>query len=757
MVRAGSRLSDGWRRRRAQLARFVTAAATIGAWFAAAPALAGLKPIDGQPTPAMAVAEAYAKFLTERAPGMVEPLIDYAAETLPAAKCDAAQKPRVHALLIGSSRSGEPFGNLRGPENDVDLLAASLLARGVADDDIVLLVDDYGTREQVGAFFRETIGRVNCGDHLLLHFGGNASTPRLLIDTLAPDELRQQRDKLTADDYWDSDHVNAGHEPTRRMRRAEGAGLFLALNQQREGVLDLVSADDLSDFATVLRNRQVDVTVTLDTSYASAADLAGRQGRAGDTVYWSLEATGGGADDAGPTVKDPVLTLAPLHGEFAVFYSSVGDSHAMEIDFVEPDGSKVNYGVFSFSLATVMQNRDTVTIRALGESLKSAPGAEGAAPQRYRVEASDPDLAMFTDGSLNLPQTDPIVITKPSPKRGAAAVEKAEVDIEGEVNWSSPTKAVLVNGKVASLEGSRFRHTATLKAGLNTVEIVALTGDGRTHERRLEFMFEGDKKALEGDGARYAVIIANETYDRQKSGFEALKTPFEDADAVAAILTGKYGFTTEAKLPDGSAFTLFLKDATRRDIETVLYKIGLVAGEKDTVLIYFAGHGIYEEKTTIAFWVPSDAEAGVPISYLSASTIAESVQRMQANKVILISDSCFSGALLRGGGDSPPKIEDAERERALLRLSQRRTRILISSGNNEPVEDQGGAGHSIFARALLTGLEDMAHDAFSARELYDGYILPLVIANADQEPQYRPIDRSGHEGGDVVFVRQQAR
>ena len=198
---------------------------------------------------------------------------------------------------------------------------------------------------------------------------------------------------------------------------------------------------------------------------------------------------------------------------------------------------------------------------------------------------------------------------------------------------------------------------------------------------------------------------------------------------------------------------LFLKDATRHDIETVLYKIGLVAGEKDTVLIYFAGHGIYEEKTTIAFWVPVDAEAGVPISYLSASTISEAIQRMQANKVVIISDSCFSGALMRGG-EAGPKIGDDDRERALLRLAQRRTRILISSGNNEPVEDPGGDGHSIFAQALLTGLEDMQHDAFSARELYDGYILPLVVGNADQEPQYRPIERSGHEGGDIVFVRQ---
>ena len=83
---------------------------------------------------------------------------------------------------------------------------------------------------------------------------------------------------------------------------------------------------------------------------------------------------------------------------------------------------------------------------------------------------------------------------------------------------------------------------------------------------------------------------------------------------------------------------------------------------------------------------------------------------MQANKVVIISNSCFSGALLRGGGEQAPKISDADRERALLTLAQRRTRILISSGNNEPVEDRGGKGHSIFAQALLTGLEDMPHE-----------------------------------------------
>ncbi len=58
----------------------------------------------------------------------------------------------------------------------------------------------------------------------------------------------------------------------------------------------------------------------------------------------------------------------------------------------------------------------------------------------------------------------------------------------------------------------------------------------------------------------------------------------------------------------------------------------------------------------------------------------------------------------------------------------------------------------MFARALLTGLADMDEDAFTAREVFDTYLLPMVVGRAAKEPQYRPIERSGHEGGDFVFV-----
>ncbi len=728
-------------------------AATATISFAlGAPAFAGVAAPADSADPLKAAA-AYFQYLSEHAPGTVEPLVDYS-EVAEAPACDPKHKPRVGAILIGSTDAGPPFNTLSGPNNDVELMLNSLYARSVDDNNIFMMVGAYGTREQVALAFVETLEAAQCGDHVLIYFSGNSMRAEDVLNSLLPQELFDQFKDVDIADIWNADLYAPDDTASAAIRWARRAGLYLALNKSKEGVLDLISAPDISDFVTNLRNRQVDVTVALDTSYASYADLAGYQARAGDTTIWSVETSGDeSADEAADYIW--LTPLLPSRGDFAAFYSSVGDTHAREFGFPNGDGSDTVYGAFTFQLANVIQNEDSVTVRALSDGLEMLPKDEQGHAQRYRVEANDPEMAMFTDIERPQPATEPIQISNPTPKRGAEAMSKPEIDIEGSVNWSAPPKAVLVDGKVAELKSDNsFRYRATLKPGLNVVEIVALTSDGRTHQKRLEFLFEGDKKALEGDGTRYAVIIANQNYDLQRSGFSSLTTPFADAESVAELLTGKYGFRTEAVLPDKSKVSLLLKDATRRDIETVLYKIGIVAGAKDTVLIYYAGHGIYEEKTTIAFWVPTDAEAGVPISYLSASTIAESVQRMQANKVVIVSDSCFSGALLRGGGDKGPKIEDAERERALLTLAQRRSRILISSGNNEPVADRGGKGHSIFAQALITGLEDMPHTSFSARELFDGYLLPLVVANADQEPQYRPIERSGHEGGDMVFVKQ---
>ena len=285
---------------------------------------------------------------------------------------------------------------------------------------------------------------------------------------MLPQDLLDQYSNVSISDIWSADLYAPGDKPTAAMRWVQRAGLYLALDQQEDGVLDVLSAPDISDFVTNLRNRQVDVTVALDTSYASDADLAGSQAKVGDSAIWSMETGGEGETD--PVPQYVALTpLLPNHGGFAAFYASVGDSHARELGFDDPNGNRTVYGAFSFRLANVIQNRDSVTVRALAESLKTLPVAEGFGEQRYRIEATDPELAMFTDLSRAEPQTEPIVITNPAPKRGAAVMERPEVDIEGAVNWSAPTKAVLVDGKIAELRPDKTFRYRQRKTGINSL------------------------------------------------------------------------------------------------------------------------------------------------------------------------------------------------------------------------------------------------------------------------------------------------
>src|SRR5690606_23386207 len=119
-------------------------------------------------------------------------------------------------------------------------------------------------------------------------------------------------------------------------------------------------------------------------------------------------------------------------------------------------------------------------------------------------------------------------------------------------------------------------------------------------------------------------------------------------DALAEILKRKYGFETSLRSADGDETSLMLRNPTKRDIEVALHRVGKSVGKQDTVLIFYAGHGVFEPATSTAYWVPSDAEQGFEPSYLSAADISAAIQRMQAGNVILISDSCYSGALLRG-------------------------------------------------------------------------------------------------------------
>lgn len=237
-------------------------------------------------------------------------------------------------------------------------------------------------------------------------------------------------------------------------------------------------------------------------------------------------------------------------------------------------------------------------------------------------------------------------------------------------------------------------------------------------------------------GRFHALVIGNNAY----TSLPRLKTAEADARAVAALLRESYGFETK-----------LLLDATRQQIVSALYAYRQTLGPGSNLLIYYAGHGFKDPEEQKAYWLPVDAVRDDPSNWIMADEVTTRIKVMPARHVIVVSDSCYSGTLMRGIGEAPPAA--GERAQFLQRMMAGRSRTLMASGGDEPVADGGGGNHSVFANALLRGLREIDKDGFTAAELFRYHVEESVGGRAQQMPEYQALRSSGHESGDFVFVR----
>ena len=247
----------------------------------------------------------------------------------------------------------------------------------------------------------------------------------------------------------------------------------------------------------------------------------------------------------------------------------------------------------------------------------------------------------------------------------------------------------------------------------------------------------GANPAQAGAAGYHALVIGNNEYRT----LPRLQTAEADAREVAAILKDAYGFET----------TLLL-NATRQQIVSALGGYRRRLGPEASLLVYYAGHGINDKDADKAYWLPVDADRDDSSNWIIADEITTALRVVPARHVLVVSDSCYSGTLTRGLGESLPPA--SEREQFIQRMMAGRSRTLMASGGDEPVADGGGGGrHSVFASALMRGLRDIDKPRFTAAELFRFYVEEPVAGRAQQTPEYNPLRNSGHESGDFVFVK----
>ncbi|HLL75033.1 MAG TPA: caspase family protein, partial [Pyrinomonadaceae bacterium] len=240
-----------------------------------------------------------------------------------------------------------------------------------------------------------------------------------------------------------------------------------------------------------------------------------------------------------------------------------------------------------------------------------------------------------------------------------------------------------------------------------------------------------------GTASYHALVIGNNAYQFM----EKLRTAEADARAVEAVLREKYGFETR-----------LLLNATRQEIVSALNSYRRALPEDSNLLIYYAGHGIHDREADKGYWLPVDARRDENTNWISADDITTNTKVIPAKHLLIVSDSCYSGTIYRGLEASLGA--PSGRERFLQKMMSNKARMLMASGGNEPVADGGAGGHSVFAGALLRGLEEMEADVFTGAELFREYVQERVAGRANQTPEYNPLRNSGHDGGDFVFRRK---
>ena len=92
-------------------------------------------------------------------------------------------------------------------------------------------------------------------------------------------------------------------------------------------------------------------------------------------------------------------------------------------------------------------------------------------------------------------------------------------------------------------------------------------------------------------GKYEVLIIANESYQ----SLVDLKTPQADALAVGAALKNRFGAHVE-----------YLFNATRVEMLAALNRYRKELEPSDNFILYYAGHGIYDEELNIGYWQPVD-------------------------------------------------------------------------------------------------------------------------------------------------------
>jgi hypothetical protein len=244
-------------------------------------------------------------------------------------------------------------------------------------------------------------------------------------------------------------------------------------------------------------------------------------------------------------------------------------------------------------------------------------------------------------------------------------------------------------------------------------------------------------------GKYYALVIANQDYDK----IESLDTPLNDINVVADLLTNRYGFNVKKII---NANDIAVMEAINNISEQLT--------EDDNLLIYYAGHGARLQSGALesGYWLPTNAEAPPRDTYWVANEfVTRHLSRFKARRVLVVADSCYSGLLSSAPGILMMGENGKYNNDYIKYKASKRSRLLLTSGGDQPILDGVGGSNSVFTKAfveVLRGNNAIMTGPQLFMEVRKKVVNAAKAVDFDQNPEYKTIKGAGHEVGDFFFV-----
>jgi hypothetical protein len=231
----------------------------------------------------------------------------------------------------------------------------------------------------------------------------------------------------------------------------------------------------------------------------------------------------------------------------------------------------------------------------------------------------------------------------------------------------------------------------------------------------------------------YSLIIGIDDYSFNNSRLQDLSKAVSDAKNLHNTLTKDFSFQSEN--------AILLENPNRQQVIQHLESLAAKISPKDNLLIFYAGHGIWDERIRVGYWLPSDAKSDDKSSWISNSTIRDYIAGINSKHTLLITDACFSGSIFK---TRDMDLSDYGMSN-LYRLSSRKA---MTSGTLTTVPDE-----SKFMHYFIKRLNDTEGKYISARQVFFG-LETAVVNNTSTVPQFGVIQDAGDEGGDFIFIRK---